>query len=76
MNEVQIIIIAICAIAMSYRAYKIGIRKGIDTYLEYCKDLSEDHNGKVLIHFYGQDIYFLNPDTQKKLEESEDGYSY
>jgi len=69
MNEGQMIILAICAIAMSYRAYKIGIKAGIDTYVEYCKDLSKAHNGKVLIQFYGQDIHFLNPMTQKKLED-------
>ena len=69
MNEGQMIILAICAIAMSYRAYKIGIQAGIDRYLEYCKDLSEDHNGKVLIQFYGHDIHFLNPITQKKLTD-------
>ena len=64
MNEVQMVILGICAIAMSYRAYKIGITAGIDRYLEYCRDLSKDHHGYVLIMFYGQNISFLNPITK------------
>ena len=69
MNEGQIVIIAICAIGMSYRAYKLGLKAGIDRYIEYCKDLSSAHNGKVLIQFYGQDIHFLDPATHKKIED-------
>lgn len=68
MNEGQMVILGICAIGLSYRAYRIGIQAGIDRYVEYCKDLSTAHNGKVLIQFYGQDIHFLNPITHKKLD--------
>ena len=71
MNEGQIVIIAICAIGMSYRAYKLGIQAGIDRYVEYCRELANKHNGKILMQFYGQDIHFLDPMTQSKLEDDE-----
>lgn len=71
MNEGQMVILGVCAIAMSYRAYKLGIQAGIDRYVEYCKALSSKHNGKVLMQFYGQDISFLDPMTQKKLDDDE-----
>ena len=71
MNEGQMVILGICAIGLSYRAYRIGIQAGIDRYVEFCKDLSRAHNGKVLIMFYGQNIAFLNPITQKKLDDDD-----
>ena len=69
MNEGQIVIIAICAIGMSYRAYKLGLKAGIDRYIDYCQEMARKHNGKVLIQFYGQDIHFLDPMTQTKIDE-------
>ena len=69
MNEGQMVILGVCAIAMSYRAYKLGLKAGIDRYVEYCRDLSTSHNGKVLIQFYGNDIHFLNPVTHKKIDD-------
>ena len=69
MNEGQMVILAICAIGMSYRAYKLGIKAGIDRYIEYCREMSSKHNGKVLMQFYGQDIHFLDPMTQYKLDD-------
>ena len=71
MNEGQMVILAICAIGMSYRAYKLGIKAGIDRYIEYCREMSSKHNGKVLMQFYGQDIHFLDPMTQTKLDDDE-----
>jgi len=67
MNEGHLIILGICAIGMSWRAYKIGIREGIDRYIEHCKKLSKKHNGRVLIHFHGKNIHFLDPLTYDKL---------
>ena len=67
MNEGHLIILAICAVGMSWRAYKIGVREGIDSYVEYCKDLSKKHNGRVLMHFHGNQINFLDPLTYDKL---------
>ena len=67
MNEGQMVILGVCAIAMSYRAYKLGLKAGIDRNVENCRDLSTSHNGKVLIQFYGNDIHFLNPVTHKKI---------
>ena len=63
----ELVIFIACAIGMSYRAYKIGIKAGIDRYVEFCRDMSKPHNGKVLIQFYGNDISFLNPISQKKI---------
>jgi len=71
MNEGQMIILAICAVGMSYRAYRLGIKAGIDRYVEYCRTIASSHNGKVLMQFYGQDISFLDPMTQKKLDDDE-----
>jgi hypothetical protein len=67
LNEGQLIILAICAVGMSYRAYKLGINAGIDRYIEYCKDMSRKHNGKVLMQFHGNDIHFLDPLTYDKI---------
>ena len=67
MNEGHLIILAICAVGMSWRAYKIGVREGIDSYVEYCKDLSKKHTGRVLRHFHGNQINFLDPLTYDKL---------
>ena len=67
MKEGQLVILGICAIAMSYRAYKLGIREGIDRYIEYCRNAAKEHRGRVLIQFHGNDIHFLDPLTYDKL---------
>jgi|TARA_B100001146_G_C16094392_1_gene396515 hypothetical protein len=66
-SEGQLIILAICAIGMSWRAYSLGIRAGIDRYIDYCKDISRKHNGRILIQFHGNDIHFLDPLTYDKI---------
>lgn len=67
LNEGQLIILAICAVGMSYRAYKLGIKAGIERYIDYCKEMARGHNGKVLIQFHGNDIHFLDPLTYDKI---------
>jgi len=52
---------------MSYRAYKLGIKQGIDRYIEFCREHASKHAGRVLIQFHGNDIHFLDPLTYNQI---------
>lgn len=67
MEPIEWIILGACAVGMSYRAYKLGIKEGISTYVDFCKDAAKPHNGKILIMFHGNNIEFLDPMTHTKL---------
>ena len=68
MTTVEYLIIIVCGFGLAYTSYKLGVREGIDRYLDFCKDLAAKHSGKVTISFYGHTIEFLNPRTQEKID--------
>ena len=68
METVEYILILIVMFGCAYTSYGIGRKQGIKDYIEFCHHKSKDHNGYVLMHFFGKDIHFLDPmDISKKI---------
>ena len=72
MTTVEYLIIIVCGFGLAYTIYKLGVREGIDRYLDFCKTIAAKHSGKVMISFYGHNIDFLDPKTHEKIETTID----
>ncbi len=48
-----------------YSSYKIGFKEGTGKMIDFCKQKS-DKRGYTLIHFFGNNIEFIDPLTYNK----------
>ena len=59
MTEAHYIIIILCGLGLAYTSFRIGFREGSSKMVEFIKT-KRNKQGFTLIHFYGEDIQFLD----------------
>jgi hypothetical protein len=59
MTEAHYFIIILCGLGLAYTSFRIGFREGSGKMVEFIKT-KRNKQGFTLMHFYGEDIQFLD----------------
>ena len=57
----EYLIFGVAIFGCAYTSYNIGRKQGIKDYIDYCHTEARKHKGFLLMHFFGNDVKFLDP---------------